>query len=74
MQSTERKLAYEQALCLGKGVKKSRGEGRERVRACRQTLSPNREPVHRLKESQKPEAQGLSSKLSSSIFMLIISW
>ena len=36
-----------------------RGEGGERVRACRQTLSPNREPVHRLKDSQKPEAQGV---------------
>ena len=51
MQTTEGKLAYEQAFCLGKAVKKSRGEGRERVRACRQTLSPNKEPVYRLKES-----------------------
>ena len=51
MQNTEGKLDYEQAFSMGKGVKKLRGEGRERVRACRQTLSPNREPVHRLNEN-----------------------
>ena len=28
-------------------------------KVARQTLSPNREPVHRLKESWKPEAQGV---------------
>ena len=42
-------IACEQALCLGKGWKKSRGEGRGRVTPSLSSryfaLSPNREPV-----------------------------
>jgi len=57
---------------FGKSVKKSRGEGGERVRACRQTLSPNREPAHGLKESRMPEAQGLSSFLDPSLEIWLI--
>ena len=48
-------MACEQPLCSGKGVKKSRGERRERVRACRQTFF--RGHLRWFKRLQLPESQ-----------------